>query len=98
MTSPTLTAVLYLPQLLQQRAQVFVIGLSVGRGGPTVLQLRLELQEAAHVVGLLGGRLLQQRLLVGLPIFCHLTLGGVCLAKCLEQSSKGKEESGVIRR
>lgn len=98
MIPPTLTAVLYLPQLLQQRAQVFVVGLSVGGGGPAVLQLRLELQEAAHVVGLLGGRLLQQRLLVGLPIFCHLTLSGVCLAKCLEQGRRGKEESGMIRR
>lgn len=85
--------VLYLPQLLQHCAQVFIVGQSIGGSGTAVLQLRLELQEAAHVVGLLGSRLLQQRLLIGLPIFCHLALGGVSLAECLEQDKRGKVES-----
>lgn len=87
--------ILYLPQLLQHCAQVFIVSLSIRGGGPAVLQLWLELQEAAHVVGLLGGRLLQQCLLVRFSIFCHLALGGVGLAKCLEQDRRGKIESST---
>lgn len=54
-TSMILSAVLYLPELLQQGAQMLVVSLGVGGGGPTVLQFRLQLKESAHVVGLLGG-------------------------------------------
>lgn len=89
----TILYVLYLPQLLQNWAQMFIVCLSTGGGGPEVLQFWLELQEATHVVGLLGGTLLQQCLLVRLPVFCHLALGGVGLAKCLVQERRGKVKS-----
>lgn len=81
-------SVLYLPELLQQPAQVFVVSLGAGGAGSTVLQLHLQLQQAAHVVRFLAGRLLQQRLLVGLSILCDLTLGGVGLAERLEEMER----------
>lgn len=64
---------------------MLVVSQSVGGGSPAVLQLRLQLQEATPVIGLPGGTLLQQSLLIGLSIFCHLPLDGVGLAKSLEQ-------------
>lgn len=47
--------VLYLPQLLQQAADMLIVGLGAGGSRTASLQLRLEFQEAAHVVGLLIG-------------------------------------------
>lgn len=78
----------YLSDILQQRAQVLVVRLGVGGRGPAVLQLCLELQEAAHVVGLLLGWLLQQRLLIGFSILSYFTLGGVSLSKGLRRNEE----------
>lgn len=63
---------------------MLVIRRGGGGRGPAELQLRLQVQETSPVVGLPGGALLQEALLVHLPIFCHLTLGGVGLAKRLQ--------------
>lgn len=81
----------YLPELLHQAAQVLAVSLCTGGSHSTVIQFQLELQETTPKVGLLGGRLLQQCLLIVLPVLCDLTLGGVCLAECLEQDRRGKD-------
>lgn len=73
----------HLPQLLHERVEPLILGLGGGRHRAAQRHLRLQLQQAAHVVGLLAGRLLQQRLLIGLPVLCHLALVGVGLAERL---------------
>lgn len=77
----------HLPQLLHERAQPLGLRLGVGRYGSTDGHLRLQLQQTAHVVGLLAGWLLQQRLLCGLAILCHLTLVTISLTKSLGRQS-----------
>lgn len=80
----------HLFQLLHERREPLVLGLGVGRQRAAECRLGLQLQQAAHVVGLLAGRLLQQRLLVALPILSHLALGGVGLTERLSCKKEKK--------
>lgn len=106
MTSGPSAAGLYLSELLQHRTEVFALSLTAGGGGAALLQLRLQLQQPPHVEGLFGGRLLQQSLLVGLPILSHFPLDGVGLAERLTETTEiesftlwaNKNESRILEK
>lgn len=88
---PATSQTAHLPQLLHERVQPLVLGLGVGRYGPTDGRLRLQLQQTAHVVGLLAGGLLQQRLLCGLAVLRHLALVAISLTESL-----GRQNDAVV--
>lgn len=90
-TTSFFTACTHLSQLLCERSEPLILGLGVGRQRAAERGLSLQLQQAAHVVGLLAGRLLQQRLLIALPILGHLALGGVGLAECLSHTTTSED-------
>lgn len=80
----------YLSQVLGDGVQPFVLGLGIGEDVPSLAELVLQLQDPLLVVGLLTGRLLDQRLLAALPICCHLLVVGVGLSQGLEKQGKKK--------
>lgn len=80
----------YLSHLLVDGVEPLVLGLGVGEDVARLTQLILQLQHPLLVVGLLAGRLLEQRLLTALPVRCHLLVVGVGL-------SKGLGKSGEVR-
>ena len=97
MVRPSVPRPPYLSCLLQKPPQVLAVGLGAAGAGAAVLQLGLQLQQAAHVVGLLGGRLLQQRGLVALPVLRHLALGGVGLAERLRMQRGERGELVTVK-
>lgn len=84
----------YVFHLLGEGVQSLVLRLRVGDQVASLAQVVLQLQDPLLIIGLLAGRLLDQRLFPALAIRCYLPVVGVRLPKGLEKT--GNQQNNAV--